>query len=724
MAGPQQSMADLVRTFCGSQNHARHEQRGAIKSEAEFSKEFTRWSAEEVQQRRKSRRDATNKWRLETEFEGTWLAERGEYCMRCASGLLSSLPSVRWMGAYRWRQSLRVDVVAGLIVGVMLIPQGMAYGLLAGLPPEYGLYSSIWPSVFYMLMGCSKHLQVGTNAPISILTDEIIAPIVSADCHDPEAAQCVSATVEATLMLSIMIGAIYCLMGTFKLGIITSFMPNPALTGFTTGASGLIFTANMKHLVGLDVPSGFSFMQWSYILRHLGDVNVASLIIGLVALAILVLIKMFNKHHELKFPIPEQLVVLVLGILVTKFGELDARFGVKIVGEIPGGLHTPAFPTIGTSQMLELLQQSVIAALVIYILSVNVAKSLGNSHGYHVDANQELWALCAASVVGGLTGAYPPSGSFSRSALVATIGPGDKGSALHNLVSAMVVALVCLALTPALYHLPKPVLASVIFTALTSMVTFKEARVLYRVSRWEFALWVVAALGTFLFGVTYGIMASVASALFVLLTEQTRPGFSVLGFIQGANQFRDTALFEQAVQFPGIKVCRFNASLHFANSEHFEAKVNEALSEDAAAGKEAVYSVIVDASSLNRVDTTAISMLVTLHESLAARGIELSFAGWKSKCAALLGKFGFDSTGVPAERWYLCLHDAVIAAHTKHVELEKAKSDTQVSPNAIVVLVEGGAEAELGTEMVSSVGDLSHMMRNGSREEINSDEQL
>eukprot|EP00658_Telonema_sp_P-2_P031349 TRINITY_DN2347_c0_g1_i10.p1 TRINITY_DN2347_c0_g1~~TRINITY_DN2347_c0_g1_i10.p1 ORF type:complete len:482 (-),score=107.60 TRINITY_DN2347_c0_g1_i10:995-2440(-) len=442
MAGPQQSMADLVRTFCGSQNHARHEQRGAIKSEAEFSKEFTRWSAEEVQQRRKSRRDATNKWRLETEFEGTWLAERGEYCMRCASGLLSSLPSVRWMGAYRWRQSLRVDVVAGLIVGVMLIPQGMAYGLLAGLPPEYGLYSSIWPSVFYMLMGCSKHLQVGTNAPISILTDEIIAPIVSADCHDPEAAQCVSATVEATLMLSIMIGAIYCLMGTFKLGIITSFMPNPALTGFTTGASGLIFTANMKHLVGLDVPSGFSFMQWSYILRHLGDVNVASLIIGLVALAILVLIKMFNKHHELKFPIPEQLVVLVLGILVTKFGELDARFGVKIVGEIPGGLHTPAFPTIGTSQMLELLQQSVIAALVIYILSVNVAKSLGNSHGYHVDANQELWALCAASVVGGLTGAYPPSGSFSRSALVATIGPGDKGSALHNLVSAMVVALV------------------------------------------------------------------------------------------------------------------------------------------------------------------------------------------------------------------------------------------------------------------------------------------
>jgi len=326
--------------------------------------------------------------------------------------------------------SFQVDLIAGLIIGVMLIPQGMAYGMLAGMPPIYGLYSSIAPSLAYMCMGTSIHLQVGTNAPISILVVDSLAPVLTAegitgDCSSAPNSNDCYITLQATMAVSMIAGVIYIFMGIFQMGIITAFMPNPVLSGFTTGAAGIIITSNVKHFLGMpNVPRGSFVDTWSYILGHMGETNGMATLIGVASLVVLFGLKWVNQTYKkrLPFPIPEQLIVLVAATALVYTFKLNESEAVPVVGAVPSGLYSPSMPDISADLLSKLIQPAALTAVVTYIVTVNIAKSLGNSHNYNVDSNQELYALAGASIVGGLCGSYPPSASFSRSALTAVAG--------------------------------------------------------------------------------------------------------------------------------------------------------------------------------------------------------------------------------------------------------------------------------------------------------------
>lgn len=567
-----------------------------------------------------------------------------------------------------FKENLRRDTIAGVVIGVMLVPQGMAYALLAGLPPVYGLYSSTWTLVAYMVFGTCRLLGPGVNAPISLLVADSLQGALGLDetCADDVEGDDCAYFVEQSLLLCLVVGVLYLAMAAANLGVVTAFMPEPALSGFTTGAAAIIITSNVKYFLGMTVPRRDFVGTWVYIFQHLGDVSGWTLCVGLFAFGALDRLKALNAKYKdrLPAPIPEQLVVLVLTTVVTWAGDLKARAAVGIVGDIPGGLFTPSLPPITAARLGEVAQPAVIVALVTYILTINVAKAVGSKHNINVDATQELVALAAQSLVGGVTGSVVPSGSFSRTALVASLGAE---SALHNAVACVVVLVVTLTLTGALYHLPTATLAAIIFMALKAMINFDRARFLYRVSRREFAQWAVAFLVTTFGGVTYGIAASIALSIFLLLKQAARPTAALLGPLPGApHVYVPLKRHPGASSLPGVKILRFDGPLTFANKDYLEQRLAKVDRQDTAA--EPARAVILDCGACSTVDTSAARALERVVEAYAKKDRVLLLANWRGVDEAgqrVLDALEFENI-IPKEHLFLTVAAAV--AHAAALE--------------------------------------------------------
>ena len=382
-----------------------------------------------------------------------WLPKYGKDCSLYKSGRAPELSDsdAVWDG-------LRRDAVAGIVIGIMLVPQGMAYGMLAGLPPIYGLYSSIWVLVTYMVFGSCKYLGPGVNAPISLLVADALDAVLQlkTGCSDDPTSEDCETFISASLVVCLMCAVLYAAMAVFRLGAVTSLMPEPALSGFTTGAAMIIITSNMKYFIGTEVPRGGVVETWVHIFTHLDEINYVAVIIGVVSLVMLLKLKEVNGSEWLKsrskIPIPEQLVVLVLSTVVAFAFDLEKVADLPVVGAIPSGLYAPRFPTTDGDTFAALVSPAVTISLVTYILSINVGKAIASKYDIKVDANQELVALSTESFVGALTGSCVPSGSFSRTALIASL---EAESALHNVFTAAFVIVVCIFLTGPLYDLPK-----------------------------------------------------------------------------------------------------------------------------------------------------------------------------------------------------------------------------------------------------------------------------
>jgi SulP family sulfate permease len=490
--------------------------------------------------------------------------------------LYKYIPALSWLAKYDTKKTLRTDLIAGLVIGFMLIPQGMAYGLLAGLPVQYGLYSSIFPPLMYGLFGTSAHLSFGTNAPISILVADSVSSVIDTetDCaFDTESEDC-AIIIEATLCLSIMCSCFYLLFFLFRLGIVTSLVPDSVLAGFTTGASVIIISSNMKHVIGIPIDSGSVISIWRDIFSKFSDWNWIAVTLFFTAFCMIFAIKHVNfKYKERLFiPIPEQLVVLIVYILITWVLDLD----VPVTGDIPAGLYSPSFPPLFDSEknyFSKLLQPALVCSIVTYILTINVAKSLGDKYNYYVDADQEFIANAVAAMVGGITGSFLPSGSFSRSALVGDCNP--EGTALHNFFSSILVILVLLWLTPLLFYMPKAIMASIIFAALKNMINIQTGRLLYKVNKTDFTLFMVSFLCTAFLGVTYGIACSIVAAILVLVKAQARPPTKILGRLGYTAFYENVKTFPNALETPGVKIFRIDASLTFANKDFVEEKLKK-----------------------------------------------------------------------------------------------------------------------------------------------------
>ncbi|MBK6784176.1 MAG: solute carrier family 26 protein [Saprospiraceae bacterium] len=543
------------------------------------------------------------------------------------------IPSLAWINNYdkKW---LSGDISAGLTVGVMLIPQGMAYSMLAGLPPIYGLYAVTIPLILYAFLGTSRQLSVGPVAMISLLISSGIGHLAIAGSDQ---------YIAMAILLALMVGIIQFSMGIFKLGFLVNFLSHPVIAGFTSAAAIIIAISQFKHLLGIKV-SGEKFLDIiTQIFQNIVHTHPATFVIGLVSIGILLMVK---KIHKL---IPGPLVVVILGILVVYFSGLSEE-GVKIVGEVPGGLPFFHHFSLNADYFRALLPIALTIAFVGFMESIAVAKAIQAKHkDYKLDANQELVALGLANIAGSFFKSFPVTGGFSRTAV------NDQAGAktgLASLISAVLIILTLLFFTSYFYYLPNSVLAAIIIVAVYGLVDVKEAKHLYHSDKTDFYLFMASALSTLMLGIEEGIITGVILSIAVLVYRVSYPHFAEIGMINNGKDFRNVNRFPDAETKDEIIMMRFDAQLYFANSNFFKENAYNLIS-----GRKKPKFFILDASPICKVDSTSVHMLHDFIMELKGEGITFLFANLIGPVKDTLNKSSLTEI-VNAEESFMSVKDA------------------------------------------------------------------
>lgn len=561
------------------------------------------------------------------------------------------LPFMTWLVNYD-RANLRGDVTAGLTTAVMLIPQGMAYAMLAGLPPIHGLYASIVPIAIYALLGTSRQLAVGPVAMVSLLVATGVGAIASSGTE---------LFIAYSILLALMVGVMQLVMGIARLGFLVNFLSHPVISGFTSAAAIIIGLSQLKHLLGVKLASGKVHVVLGDALTRLSEIQPMTLGIGALTIAIL----MFFKRVKPAFP--SALAVVLLGTLAVFFGGLH-QMGVAIVGDVPAGFPAPGLPVIDFEAMKALFPIALTISLVGFMESISVAKSFANRNKYEIDANQELIGLGAANIGGAFFQAYPVTGGFSRTAVNASAGAK---TGLAALITAGVVALALIFLTPLFYYLPKAVLAGIIMVAVFGLVDVKEVKHLWAVKRSDLALLGITFFATLSLGIEEGILVGVGASLLWFVVKTTRPHFAVLGQIPGTQAYRNVKNHPEAEPVPNVLMVRMDAQFYFGNVSFLKEKLAEL--EGVVPG--GLKAVIIDASSMNQLDSSAVHALSELLVAYRDRGVKLMIANAKRPVvdvmerAHLLDALG--ETGL-----FLTVHEA--AEHARSLPDPSAEDRAQV----------------------------------------------
>lgn len=536
-----------------------------------------------------------------------------------------------------WRaDDLRPDLVAGLTTAVMLIPQAMAYALLANLPPIVGLYAAIFPLIAYALFASSRDLAVGPVAMDSLLVAAALAPL--AQGQTPE-------YVALAALLALMAGAMQWVMGAAKLGFVVNLLSHPVISGFSSAAALIIAASQLKHLLGIKLVQNSELHR--IVLEALGrldELHLLTLGIGLGAMAVLHLLKK-------RWPkAPGALVVVVLGTVLVGTLGLDQQ-GVSIVGAVPGGFPSPGLPSLDLQAAQKLLPMALTIALIAFLESISVAKAVAARKRYEVDPNKELIALGMANMTAGLFRGYPVAGGFSRTAVNANAGAR---SPVASIITAVVVALTLLFFTPALYYLPNAVLAAIIMTAVFGLVDVAEMRRLWRVNPPELGLMALTFAATLGIGIGQGIAVGAVASMLMVFWETTRPHVAVLGRVPGTQAYRNTANYPEAQTFAGLLIVRMDAQFYFGNVPF----LRETLRRLQAQAQSPVKTIVLDASSMNRLDSTAARYLGELVSGCREQGLRLMLANVKGPVMRVMKRAGvLEILGEDA--LYLTVHCAV-----------------------------------------------------------------
>lgn len=533
--------------------------------------------------------------------------------------LASLFPPLEWLPRYR-RADLRGDLSAGLTVAVMLVPQAMAYGLLAGLPPIMGLYASLVPMVAYSLFGTSRQLSVGPVAIDSLLVAAALGPLAAA--RTPE-------YIALAVLLAVMVGAIELGLGVLRLGFLVKFLSHPVVIGFTSAAALIIGLGQLGAVLGLELTRSdrIHVIVWEAAAR-IERINGPTAAIGLGAIAFLWAVRRYRRD------LPAPLVAVAVATTVVWALRLDTA-GVRIVGEVPAGLPAPAWPQADWATVRALLPQALVLAFVGYMEVVSVGRALAARHGYDIRPNQELIGVGAANLAGGLFGAYPVAGGFSRSAV------NDQAGArtpLAAIITAAAIGLTLLFLTPLFHYLPEAVLGAIIMVAAFGLVNLREPRRLWRVKRADAVLLGLTFVATLTVGIQEGILIGVGASLLAFIHRTTRPHTAVLGRLPGTHGvYRNVERFPEAQTVPGLVILRIDAAFYFANADDVKARLRELL---AGGGDGPVRGVVVDASSVNDLDSSAVAALADVVRDYRQAGAALYFAAVKGPVRDVMRRAG------------------------------------------------------------------------------------
>ncbi len=516
------------------------------------------------------------------------------------------IPILNWLPSYK-KENLKGDVFAGLTVGIMLIPQGMAYAMIAGLPPVYGLYASLIPQIIYAIFGTSRQLSVGPVAMDSLLVAAGVSVIATAGTEN---------YIALTLLLSLMMGAIQLIFGMARMGFLVNFLSQPVISGFTSAAALVIGLNQLKHLIGVDLVrsnSVFSIIQEAFL--SFDQINWATFFIGIVGIILIKVLKKINKA------IPAALVVVTLSILVVYFLQLS-HLGVKVLGEIPAGFPTISIPDLTNKNLQDLIPVAFTLALIAFMETISVAKAIQTQHKkeYTLDANQEMIGLGMANIIGSFFSSYPTTGGFSRSAV------NDQAGAKTNLaaiISSGLIALTLLFLTPLFYYLPKAVLASIIMVAVFGLIDWKYPKYLYKTSKKDLLMLIVTFAVTLGLGIKEGIGIGVLVSLATVIYQTTQPHIAVLGKLPDTIDYRNIERFDDAEIRKDVLILRQDGRLYFANVNHFAERVRAEVQHKG----EDLKLLIFHCGSLSSIDSTALQVLKELIEELNENGVGVYFSG-------------------------------------------------------------------------------------------------
>lgn len=530
------------------------------------------------------------------------------------------VPALSWVTQYR-RDDFGGDGLAGIIVAIVLVPQAMAYAMLAGLPPQAGLYSSVLPLLAYSLFGSSRTLAVGPVGLMSLMTATSLGAM-----NLPTSELMPTAALLALLSGIVLIG-----MRLLNLGTLVNFISHPVISGFTSAAAIVIAFSQLKHLLGIDVPDNLQIVAKTiYVATHFGDINGVTMTIGGLSIVLLLLAKTPFEPALLRWRCPPRLattlaktgplIVIVGSTALVSTLNLDRSAAVNIVGAVPPGLPDFGLPSFNSPRWQQLFSSATLIAIVGFLESVSVAKALASRRREKIDPNQELLALGAANFGAAYSGGLPVAGGLGRSMVNFSAGAR---SPVASLITAALVALSLVFLTPYFYYLPKAALSAIIILAVIQLVDVETLKRVWQYDKSDSAALIITFIGVLLIGIEQGIVLGATVSIAFYLYRSSQPHIAVVGQLPGTEHFRNVERHNVETH-PNILTIRIDENLYFANTNYLEDTIINKVVENPQ-----VDHVVLICSAVNFIDTSALDSLETLIERLSNSGVTLHFAELK-----------------------------------------------------------------------------------------------
>jgi high affinity sulfate transporter 1 len=546
------------------------------------------------------------------------------------------VPITVWLPTYQ-RAWLRTDLLAGLAVWALTVPQAMAYSSIAGVPAVFGLFSVPLAVIAYAIFGTSRTLSIGPGTGVAIISAATVGALAA---HGSEE------YLELTFAMALLVGVLYIIFGLLRLGWVADFLANPVLKGFMQGLALVVLVGQMPKIFGVEGGSGNFFQELWAIIIQLPQANLVTTFIGLLSLALLFAFKRFAPKA------PGALITVILAILLTTIFSLT-DYGVSVVGTIDTSLPPIGFPHVALADLAALVPGALAIIMVGYAKSLGMAKTASETTGEKIDTNQELIALGMSNAGSGFSSGYVVVGSMSRTSLV--FGSGGR-TQVALLVNAGLVILTLLFLMPFFQNLPNATLGAIVIFAMIGLLELSYFRRLYSISRPEFLYSMAAFLGVLFFGTLPGVFLGIGLSLLVLIRQVTRPGTAIIGRMPDKETYRDVTLYPEAETVPGLLIFRFDSPLIFTNSTCFTNEIQRYIE----AEETTVQEVLVNAETMNNIDTTGTHQLIKLHEELEEDGIQLAFAKVKDPVREMMLLSGAEEA-IGSDNFYGSVNDGVRA---------------------------------------------------------------
>eukprot|EP01023_Acetabularia_acetabulum_P017954 TRINITY_DN19038_c0_g1_i2.p1 TRINITY_DN19038_c0_g1~~TRINITY_DN19038_c0_g1_i2.p1 ORF type:complete len:768 (-),score=144.29 TRINITY_DN19038_c0_g1_i2:2692-4830(-) len=596
------------------------------------------------------------------------------------------IPCSRWLATYQWRSFIIADIIAGLTVGIMVIPQSMSYAGIAGLPPNFGLYGAFYPVLAYAVFGSSRQLAVGPVAITSLLLEEGLTPLVPGkeNIHDASHMTAQDETimqdyVHKSIQISLLVAILYMVVGIFRLGFLSNFLSHSVISGFTTGAALIIGLSQLKYILGYNIDrSSQVHVVLESLFENISQFQWKEFLMGIFWIFLLLLFKELGKRNKkLKFLRPVgPLTVSVISIVLVLAFKLDEK-GIAVVGDIPKGLPPISidlwFPI---KEFDGLIKIAVLIMIVGLMESISIAKALALKNKYELDSNQELVGLGIANVAGAAFSAYPTTGSFSRSAVANDTGAK---SGIAGLITAILVGFILLFLTPVFENMPLNALAAIVISGVVGLFEVGTMISLFKLDKLDWLVWITSFLGTIFLGVEVGLGIAIGLALLIVIYQSAFPHTAILGRLPGTTVYRNIKQYPEARAIEGILLVRVDSPIYFANVQWVKDRLKkyedkaEAIVEQQ--GKKIRY-VILDMSPVSNIDATGVHVLEEIVHEYKEREVQLVLCNPSRKVMTTMENAGLTHL-IGRDYIFVRMHDAVM-----HCQMEDQEQKYDNAENA------------------------------------------